>query len=59
MVDYGSGWEGVICDPRYGFGVSSALSGSYQSMSNAVVWDMFVVSRKIESSPVNEEVVSG
>lgn len=35
---------GVICSPEFGFGVSSGISGTYQSMSQAVVWDMSLVS---------------
>jgi hypothetical protein len=36
--------DGVICSPELGFGVSSGISGNYQSMSQAVVWDIYVVS---------------
>jgi hypothetical protein len=36
--------EGVICDSENGFGLSADLNGSYQSMDNAVAWDMMVVS---------------
>ena len=41
----GIAYVGVICRPDYGFGLSASLSGGYVSMSNAVVWDMMVVSR--------------
>ena len=46
-MDLGGGiaYRGVICRPDYGFGLSASLSGGYVSMSNAVVWDMMVVSR--------------
>jgi len=40
----GIAFIGVICRSDYGFGLSASLSGSYRSMSNAVVWDMMVVS---------------
>ena len=40
----GIAYVGVICREDYGFGLSASLSGSYRSMSNAVVWDMMVVS---------------
>ena len=40
----GKAYLGVICDSDYGFGLSASLSGSYRSLSNAVVWDMVVVS---------------
>lgn len=36
--------EGVICDSENGFGLSADLTGSYQSMDQAVAWDMMVVS---------------
>ncbi len=34
---------GVICDPRWGFGVSGDLKGNFVSMDNAVVYDISVV----------------
>ena len=37
----------AVCDPEYGFGLSAGLKGSYQSMDNAVVWDMMVVSEML------------
>ena len=40
----GIAYVGVICNSNYGFGLSASLSGSFQSMDNAVVWDMKVVS---------------
>ena len=40
----GVAYVGVICRPDYGFGLSASLGGGYVSMSNAVVWDMMVVS---------------
>ncbi len=39
----GIAYKGVLCRADYGFGLSGSLSGSYWSMSNAVVWDMMVV----------------
>lgn len=33
---------GVVCNPNVGFGLSTGLSGAYQSMGNSIVWDMFV-----------------
>jgi hypothetical protein len=40
----GIAYVGAICNSDVGFGLSASLSGSYQSMSQAVVWDMIVVS---------------
>lgn len=34
-----------VCDPRFGYGVSASLQGSFDSLDSAAVWDMFVVSR--------------
>jgi len=40
----GLAYVGVICNSETGFGLTADISGSYQSMGNAVVWDMSVVS---------------
>jgi hypothetical protein len=40
----GIAYLGVLCNSQYGYGLSADLVGSYQSMGNAVVWDMMVVS---------------
>ena len=38
----GVAYVGVVCNPNVGFGLSTGLSGEYQSMGNSLVWDMFV-----------------
>ncbi len=42
----GKAGMGVICDPSWGFGMSSSLKGNFVSLDNAVVWDISVVSSK-------------
>ncbi|KAL3823124.1 hypothetical protein ACHAXA_006454 [Cyclostephanos tholiformis] len=43
----GIAYKGVLCRADYGFGLSGSLSGSYWSMSNAVVWDMMVFMHEV------------
>ena len=43
----GIAYVGTICNQDYGFGLSAGLSGSYQSMGNALVWDMYVFMHEI------------
>ena len=45
----GIAYKGVLCMSDFGYGLSGDLSGSYQSMDNAVVWDMMVVSYLIHA----------
>lgn len=40
----GIAYLGVICNWAYGFGLSAGLTGAFESMDNAAVWDMYVVS---------------
>ncbi len=44
--DLGGGiaWLGVVCSSSLGFGISGNLEGNFVSMSNAVVYDITVVS---------------
>jgi hypothetical protein len=50
----GIAYVGVICRQDYGFGLSASLSGGYASMSNAVVWDMMVVSIVVQNEMMSD-----
>jgi hypothetical protein len=39
----GIAYESVICNPHFGFGVTSGIRGAFVSMGNAAIWDMTVV----------------
>ena len=43
----GIAYVSTICNHDYGFGLSAGLSGSFQSMDNALVWDMYVFMHEI------------
>jgi hypothetical protein len=43
----GIAYVSTICNHDYGFGLSAGLSGSFQSMGNALVWDMYVFMHEI------------
>ncbi|KAL7533144.1 hypothetical protein ACHAXR_005066, partial [Thalassiosira sp. AJA248-18] len=38
----GVAWKGFICSPDLGYGVSSGIEGTFQSMDSWVIWDMMV-----------------
>lgn len=46
----GIAYIGVVCRSDYGFGLTSGLSGTFQSMGDAVLWDMKAFMHEVSAS---------